>query len=107
MKKFLDRLNSCNKKEAFYWFHFILFFTSNLDVIFVNYVRGAILGMYIFGYAFLVIKHPKFKRQPTYTLLIFGVFIILKLLFMRNLNVHIIYLVITVLIIKEFKYEQE
>ena len=105
-EKMLDWIHSGNKKEIFYWVHFMLFFISNTNVKFVNYVRAAVMVMYLFAFIYMTVKNPKFEHPPNYILLLFGGYIILNALIIKNLSVHIIYTIVTFLIIKELKFSK-
>jgi len=100
------KINSINKKECFYWAHFILFTMSNLDFSYVGYVRAALLSMYICGLIYLVVKKSEFKLPPKWMLVLFGLYILLNALIIRTVSVHIIYLVVTVIVINQFKFSK-
>ena len=103
-EKIIDWAHSCNKKEVFYWIIFTLYVFSNLRISFISSVRAGILLMYCLVVIYLVIKNPEFKSPPKYILIIFGLYIILKVLIIKDLSVHIIYCIITFIAIKELKY---
>ncbi|HEY8803601.1 MAG TPA: hypothetical protein VIM42_00545 [Clostridium sp.] len=105
-KEILYWINSCNKKEILYWIHFALFTISNLNFSFVNYVRATILVMYLCGFVYMTVKKAEFKLPSKYILILFGVYIILNALFIKTISVHIIYLAVTFMIIKEFKFSK-
>jgi|GEM_PF-1226101 len=102
--KWFDSLN--NKKEIFYWIHFILFTINNQNFSFVNYSRAALLGMYICGFIYMVIKKPEFKLPPKWMLLLFAGYIILNMVTTRTVSVHIIYLAVTFIIINQFNFSK-
>lgn len=106
-EKIIDYFDSCNKKEIFYWSLFALYFLSNLNVSFVNYARAAILMIYLFAFLYLEFRNPKFKSPPNYLLIIFGLYIILNMFIIRGFNVHIIYCIVSFIIIKELKYSKK
>lgn len=101
-------VNSCNnKKEIFYWIHFILFFMSNLNVVPEDYVRALILFMYILGLSTVLIV--KYKQKYSYFKLIamLGIYIILIILSIKYSNIHIMYLIATCIVIKELKFSKQ
>ena len=105
-KKILYWIHSCNKKEILYWIHFVLFTISNLNFGFVNYVRATILLMYVCGFIYITVKKPEFKLPSKYILILFGVYIILNALFIKTISVHIIYLAVTFIVLREFKFSK-
>jgi len=98
---------SCNKKEVFFWVQFVLFFLSNINTHVENYVRVTILAMYVLGLVYMVLKNPKFKRPPTYLIVIFTLYIILNTIFIKTFSVHIIYCVVTFIMIRELKFSNK
>ncbi|HEY8803600.1 MAG TPA: hypothetical protein VIM42_00540 [Clostridium sp.] len=103
----VDWFHSCNKKEVFFWVQFILFFLSNINTHGENYVRAAILAMYVLGLLYMVFKNPDFKRPPTYLIVIFGLYFILNTIFIKTFSVHILYCVMTFIMIKELKFSNK
>ncbi|HEY8890129.1 MAG TPA: hypothetical protein VIM70_07715 [Clostridium sp.] len=103
-EKVIDWVDSCNKKEIFYWVHFVFYFLSNLNVYFVSYVRASILVMYLLAFLYLFIKNHKFKLPPRYFLIAFGLYVVFNTLIIRNFSVHIVYCIISFIIIKELKF---
>jgi len=106
-EKVLEWVDSCNKKEMFYWLHFIFYCLSNLKVEFVNYIRAFILIMYLSAFIYLIIKKHTYKLPPKYFLITFGLYIVLNTLIIRTFSVHILYCVITFIIIKELKFTRK
>jgi len=105
-EKVIGWFQTRNKKEVFYWVHFTLFTISNQNFAFVNYVRATILAMYICGFLYLAIKKPEFEIPPKWMLLLFGAYIILNMLIIRTVSVHIMYLAVTFVILKQVKFSK-
>jgi len=105
-EKVVEWFHSCNKKELFYWINFILFFMSNIHSFGENLVRVCILAMYVFGLLYMVYKNPEFKRPPMYLIVIFVVYLILNTIIMRTVSVHIIYCVVSFIVIRELKFSK-
>ena len=100
----IDWFQTRNKKEIFYWVQFALFFLSNINTHGESYVRMIILAIYVFGVLYMAFSNPEFKRPPTYIIVIFILYIILNSIFIRSFSVHIIYCVVTFLMIRELKF---
>ncbi|MCB2293981.1 hypothetical protein LGK95_10670 [Clostridium algoriphilum] len=103
----VDWFHSCNKKEAFFWVQFILFFLSNINTHGENVIKASILAMYVLGLLYMVYKNPDFKRPPTYLIVIFGLYLILNAIFIKSFSVHIIYCVITFIMIRGLRFNNK
>ncbi|MCB2293980.1 hypothetical protein LGK95_10665 [Clostridium algoriphilum] len=106
MKEVINCNHSSNKREILYWIHFALFTISNLNFSFVSYVRATILVMYLFVFVYMKVKRTEFELPSKYILILFGVYILLNTLFVKTISVHIIYLAVTFMIIKEFRFSK-
>jgi len=100
----IDWFQTGNKKEIFFWFQFVLFFLTNINTHAENYIRAAILAMYVVGLLYMAYKNPDFKRPPRYLVVIFVLYIILNTIFIRTFSVHIIYCIVSFLMIRELRF---
>ncbi|MGG3467836.1 hypothetical protein ABES02_10200 [Neobacillus pocheonensis] len=94
------------KKEVIFWIHFFLFFLTNLNIHYVDYIRLTILLVYISSLVYVYINRSKFHFSFNRVYLLFILYIIIYLAFNHKINIHIIYWIVTFIIIKQMNFDK-